>query len=73
MVDTSETSHEFSDWLNAEMVARGFKQVDLGRKSGVSRAQISRILNGTAEGMNLKTLVKILTFLGYRLDMRFER
>ena len=64
---------EFGEWLSGEMKSRGYKQIDLARKSGVSRSQLCRILNGGADGITLGTLLKLLTFLGYRLDIEFVR
>lgn len=38
---------KFSEWLNAELKARGWKKVDLVRRSGVSFSQISMLMSGT--------------------------
>lgn len=36
---------DFSDWLNAELRARDWKQADLVRRSGISSGLISQILS----------------------------
>ncbi len=36
---------DFAAWLNAELKSRGWSQSDLSRKSGITTAHISRIVN----------------------------
>lgn len=36
----------FGDWLTAELDKRGWTQADLVRESGLSRAQVSMVVNG---------------------------
>lgn len=38
--------NKFADWLKFELKARGWHQIDLVRKSGLSTGQISRLLDG---------------------------
>lgn len=37
---------DFADWINNQLQKRNWKQADLARESGVSRAAISDILSG---------------------------
>lgn len=37
---------KFSEWLNAQMHERGWSMSELGRRAGVSHAQISNVING---------------------------
>jgi|DEB0MinimDraft_10_1074344.scaffolds.fasta_scaffold43166_4 transcriptional regulator with XRE-family HTH domain len=64
---------EFSEWLAHELKVRGISQMDLCRKSGVSRPHIQRMVSGKSEGMTLVVLCKIASALGYRVDFEFER
>lgn len=40
------TTENFSNWLRKELEKRDWSQADLARRSGVSTAQIARILSG---------------------------
>ena len=64
---------DFSDWLAVELKTRGISQMDLVRKSGVSRPHISRIIRGESSGMTLVVLSKIARALGYGVDFNCER
>jgi len=46
---------DFSTWLLKELENRDWSQVDLSRKSGVSQAQITRVLSGE-RGIGAKSL-----------------
>ncbi len=40
------TPNRFRDWLNAQLARKGWIQADLARASGITTAQISRIMSG---------------------------
>jgi transcriptional regulator with XRE-family HTH domain len=40
--------NELPNWLNRELQKRGWSMRELGRRSGVSQAQISNVINGIA-------------------------
>ncbi len=40
------TNEAFADWLQQEMNTRGWDQSELARRSGVTTAQVSRLLTG---------------------------
>lgn len=52
----------FGDWLQGQLDAKGWSQADLERASGVSSAQISRIISGTrgVEAESLRAFAKAL-------------
>lgn len=52
----------FPEWLAAELQTRKMSQVELAKKSGVTPAQISRILSGQ-RGAESKTLYSIAVAL----------
>jgi transcriptional regulator with XRE-family HTH domain len=52
----------FSEWLTSELQTRKMSQTELAKKSGVTPAQISRILSGQ-RGAESKTLYAIATAL----------
>lgn len=54
--------NKFSKWLNAELKARDWKQIDLVKKSGVSVGQISRPMTGTrgASDRSILSIAKAL-------------
>ena len=64
---------EFSAWLVSELKSRGISQMDLCRRSGVSRAHIQRMVKGKSEGMTLVVLCKIASALGYKVDFELGR
>ncbi len=64
---------EFSEWLARELKSRGISQMDLCRRSGVSRPHIQRMVSGKSHGMTLVVLCKIARALGYRVDFKFEK
>ena len=37
---------DFIDWLQQEMLNRGWNQAELARRSGTTTAQISRVMTG---------------------------
>ena len=41
-------TNRFSEWLGKELRQRGWLQADLVRHSGISKAQVSRVLSGTS-------------------------
>lgn len=56
------TNSTFSQWLLSELESREWSQVDLSRKSGVSQAQITRVLSGE-RGIGEKALSAIASAL----------
>jgi transcriptional regulator with XRE-family HTH domain len=48
---------KFGIWLLEQLAARGMSQIDLANRSGVTPAQISRIINGV-RGAGNETLIK---------------
>ena len=44
MMDMTMT--DFSDWLNDELMRRGWRQADLVRATGISRSGVSLLMNG---------------------------
>ena len=70
---TDEFYEQFSAWLKVELQTRGISSMDLVRKSGVSRAQVARILGDKSDGMTLKVLMKISRALGYHVEFKFEK
>ena len=52
------TKSSFSQWLLKELESREWSQVDLSRRSGVSQAQITRVLSGE-RGVGEKALSAI--------------
>jgi len=55
----------FASWLQAELDRRGWSQADLARASGLSPAQIARLLSG-ARGIGNEGLAKIANALKMR-------
>lgn len=51
--------------------AKSMTQEELAEKSGISRATISGLENGTERNTTSKTLVKIATALGVTIDQIF--
>lgn len=49
---------EFPQWLRQELEKREWSQVDLSRKTGISNAQVTRILSGE-RGFGVEALVAI--------------
>jgi transcriptional regulator with XRE-family HTH domain len=39
----------FSDWLNQQLIMRGWSQADLSKAAGISRASITNVLTGTRQ------------------------
>jgi transcriptional regulator with XRE-family HTH domain len=62
----------FAEWLNNEMKTRNMNQVELAQKSGVTTAQISRILSGQ-RGAEGKTLVAIAKGLRLPAEQVFRK
>lgn len=42
----SEKTEEFLAWLNQQMEERGWKQNEFARHAGLSKSQMSRVMNG---------------------------
>lgn len=51
---------------------RGWRQADLGRKSGTSRETISRLERGDVRGLTLGTVETIANALGANVDVRLH-
>lgn len=56
--------NELSDWLTRELANRAWSMRELGRKSGVSHAQISNVVSGIAEP-SADFCIKIATALDF--------
>lgn len=61
----------FSEWLADELEKREMKQIDLARKSGVTSAQISRIISGQ-RGAESKTIYSIARALKIPTEQVFR-
>lgn len=61
----------FAEWLTNELTAQQMSQVDLAKKSGVTTAQISRILSGQ-RGAESKTIVAIAKALNIPAEIVFR-
>jgi transcriptional regulator with XRE-family HTH domain len=70
--------NDFVSWVEGEIKARGWSQSDLSRKSGITTAQISRVLNrermpgiefckGIARAFELKD-IQVLELAGLATD-----
>jgi transcriptional regulator with XRE-family HTH domain len=53
--------------------ARGLTQAQLARLVGVTQPAIAKIESGAAKNLQLKTLVRLITALGGRLDVAIRR
>jgi transcriptional regulator with XRE-family HTH domain len=62
----------FSDWLQAEMDKNRMNQAALAKASGVTGAQISRVLSGS-RGIGTDALKKIAHALGVSEETIFEK
>jgi len=62
----------FGIWLLEELEKRGMSQADLSRSSGITTAQMSRIISGT-RGAGKKTLTAIAHALRLPPDLVFEK
>jgi transcriptional regulator with XRE-family HTH domain len=51
---------------------RGWRQVDLAKRAGVSQSLIARVERGGADRLTVKTLEAIVAALGARLNLRVE-
>jgi transcriptional regulator with XRE-family HTH domain len=63
-------SVRFGRQIRALRRRRGWRQLDLAAKSGLSRTTIARVELGGAEDMPLRTLVRIAAAMSARLDAR---
>lgn len=57
--------------ISMERERRGISQADLAKKASITLQQLSKVENG--ENYNVKTLVKVCSALGLRLDLARER
>ncbi|MNJ94754.1 helix-turn-helix protein [compost metagenome] len=50
---------------------QGLTITKLAKKSGTSRARITKILNGVAEGISLDVLTRVLGATGQKIEIKF--
>ena len=57
--------------ISMERERLGISQADLAKKASITRQQLSKVEDGA--NCNVKTLVKVCTALGLRLDLAMDR
>ena len=57
----------FSEWLSKAIKEKGITQVELAKKTGVSKSSITMYIRGNVSPKR-ETLEKILHELGYNID-----
>lgn len=63
---TQRVSETFADRLSATLKQRHMSQAELSRKASISRANVSRYMNG--DGVSLPMLVKLADVLDVSTD-----
>jgi len=68
---------EFKSNLN-DIIIKKFNQrkithVDLSKKAGVSRSRVTALLNRNTQGLSVDFMIKVLSALGYRADLKVSK
>jgi transcriptional regulator with XRE-family HTH domain len=65
-------SENFGEWLKNELNEKGISQKELADLSGITPAQISRIISGT-RGIGEQSIIAIAKALRIPVDLMFEK
>lgn len=64
------TKVDFGDWLQKQLIDRGWNQSELSRRSGITTGQISRLINGSRKP-GIDNLQAIANALGLPASIAF--
>lgn len=72
MVNSEAVNQDFANWLQHELDQRNLNQTQLGRKAGISDAQMSRVMAGL-RAPGRKFLEGVAEALGIPVDVVFRQ
>lgn len=70
--EASELKHIVSSGLRTQIKRRGTSRAALARELGTSRSAVDRVLDENNTSITLHTLVRVVSTLGYRLELKME-
>lgn len=71
--EAMEIQFELAEQIALETRRTGMTHAQLARLAGTSRPRVTAILNGNLAGVSTDLLLRILTALGVRVQLRFHR